>query len=642
MTDQHDGRLADAHAGRRFWDDLAGAVGHAVVGDAGALRLLAVAVLADGHALIEDVPGVGKTLLARAFSRALGLELRARAGDAGPAARRRDGLEHLRRPAPSGSSPARSSRTSCSSTRSTVRRRGRRPHSSRRCRSGRCRSDGETRPLPEPFLVLATENPVELEGHIRAARGGAGPVPRAHHAGLSDARRRARDRAALPLVRRAAGRRAGRHRRGADPAPAQAVVREQTFATGSPRIPRRPRAGDARAPGSAPGREPAIHGGHVPRGAGVGVPRRAAIRAARKTSAPWRRPCWGTGCWSTSTAGCAGRVPTRSWRRDPARCRCRSPTPRDRRAERAEAPRRPSRRRVTRSAGRGSRVGLILIGAIAGTPGLLLIGVLLLLTSVAADAVVALRTAQRHLRARARARSRRARRSRWSSRSRLERQDRCRWRGSRPSDLVSDGRPCPRATGDRERPARASRSLRNTWTLGPWERVTTHFHVGAERRGVYRFGPVRLQVADLFGRDVAVESDRARRTRSLVRPRASRCGWRRRSSRRWARRGRATASTTTRRCSPASGPYQAGDPRRAVHWRATARLGRPVSKRFEPATLRRTLIALDMQTNDEPYWMMLFDEELLESVVVAAASLARYVLDEGGAVGSPRTPGAAA
>ena len=38
------------------------------------IRLLLVAVLAGGHVLIEDVPGVGKTLLARAFSRALGLD----------------------------------------------------------------------------------------------------------------------------------------------------------------------------------------------------------------------------------------------------------------------------------------------------------------------------------------------------------------------------------------------------------------------------------------------------------------------------------------------------------------------------------------------------------------------------------------
>ncbi len=48
----------------------------AVVGAEGPLRLLTVALLAEGHALIEDVPGVGKTLLASAFARALALDFR--------------------------------------------------------------------------------------------------------------------------------------------------------------------------------------------------------------------------------------------------------------------------------------------------------------------------------------------------------------------------------------------------------------------------------------------------------------------------------------------------------------------------------------------------------------------------------------
>ena len=43
----------------RFWRRLRDAVGQAVVGGDEALRLLAIALLADGHALIEDVPGTG-------------------------------------------------------------------------------------------------------------------------------------------------------------------------------------------------------------------------------------------------------------------------------------------------------------------------------------------------------------------------------------------------------------------------------------------------------------------------------------------------------------------------------------------------------------------------------------------------------
>ncbi len=152
-----------AHAGRRFWTDLSGAVARAVVGDTPALRLLAVALLADGHALIEDVPGVGKTLLARAFSRALGLSF-ARVqgtpdllpGDVtgssvyeGGAFRFIPGpiftnvllVDEINRATP---------RTQSALLEAMQER--------------QVSTEGDSRPLPNPFLVLATENPVELEG----------------------------------------------------------------------------------------------------------------------------------------------------------------------------------------------------------------------------------------------------------------------------------------------------------------------------------------------------------------------------------------------------------------------------------------------------------------------------------------------
>ena len=60
--------------GERFWRAIRDSIRQAVVVEEECIRLLVVAVLAGGHVLIEDVPGVGKTLLARAFSRALGLD----------------------------------------------------------------------------------------------------------------------------------------------------------------------------------------------------------------------------------------------------------------------------------------------------------------------------------------------------------------------------------------------------------------------------------------------------------------------------------------------------------------------------------------------------------------------------------------
>ena len=59
---------------------------------------------------------------------------------------------------------ARSSPTSCSWTRSTARRRRRSRRSSRRWRSGRSPSTARRVPVPRPFLLLATENPIEYEG----------------------------------------------------------------------------------------------------------------------------------------------------------------------------------------------------------------------------------------------------------------------------------------------------------------------------------------------------------------------------------------------------------------------------------------------------------------------------------------------
>ena len=52
----------------------------------------------------------------------------------------------------------------CWPTKSTARRPRRRPRCWRRCKSGRCRRAARGIALPDPFFVLATQNPIEQEG----------------------------------------------------------------------------------------------------------------------------------------------------------------------------------------------------------------------------------------------------------------------------------------------------------------------------------------------------------------------------------------------------------------------------------------------------------------------------------------------
>jgi uncharacterized protein (DUF58 family) len=174
--------------------------------------------------------------------------------------------------------------------------------------------------------------------------------------------------------------------------------------------------------------------------------------------------------------------------------------------------------------------------------------------------------------------------------------------------------------------------LRNVWTLAPFEQVRRRFHLEAAHRGLNRFEWVRLSVADLFGRDAATREEHRPAT-FLVRPRTvpvrTASGALAPLGSRRARHGLLEDPALF----AGVRPFQPGDPRRRLHERATARIGRPVSKRFEPSTARQVVIALDIQTNDDPYWLLTYDEDLVESLAVAAASLARRLLADGAAVG---------
>ena len=157
--------------GARAWRSLQAAVAQAVVGAEGPLRLLTVALLAEGHALIEDVPGVGKTLLASAFARALALDFRRVQGTPdllpsdvtgtsvlGPAASLAEGglrLKFVPGPVFTNVLLVDEINRSTPRTQSAL---------LEAMQERQVSIEGETRHLPDPFIVLATQNPIEYEG----------------------------------------------------------------------------------------------------------------------------------------------------------------------------------------------------------------------------------------------------------------------------------------------------------------------------------------------------------------------------------------------------------------------------------------------------------------------------------------------
>ncbi|MBV6759333.1 AAA family ATPase [Rhodococcus opacus] len=140
-------------------------VERAVVGKHDELTSILLAVLAGGHVLIEDLPGLGKTLVARSFAAALGLDFtRVQfTPDLLPA----DLLGATIYDMPSGRFEFRPgpiftnllladeiNRTPPKTQAALL----------EAMAEGQVSVDGTTRILPRPFVVLATDNPIEYEG----------------------------------------------------------------------------------------------------------------------------------------------------------------------------------------------------------------------------------------------------------------------------------------------------------------------------------------------------------------------------------------------------------------------------------------------------------------------------------------------
>ena len=136
-----------------------------IVGKDEAINLAIIAMLCRGHILVEDAPGIGKTTLAKALAQSLKCTFKRiqftpdlmptdvlgvnfynqRTGDFqfrdGPIFSQMLLADEINRATP---------RTQSSLLEAMQER--------------QATVDGETRPLPEPFLVMATQNPIEMEG----------------------------------------------------------------------------------------------------------------------------------------------------------------------------------------------------------------------------------------------------------------------------------------------------------------------------------------------------------------------------------------------------------------------------------------------------------------------------------------------
>ena len=136
-----------------------------IVGKRQPIELIVVGLLCQGHVLIEDVPGVGKTVLARSLAKSLGCSFnrlqftpdmlpsdvtgvsifnqskRAFEFRPGPIFAQVVLVDEINRATPKTQAALLEAMEECQVT-----------------------VDGKTHPLPSPFMVLATQNPIEYEG----------------------------------------------------------------------------------------------------------------------------------------------------------------------------------------------------------------------------------------------------------------------------------------------------------------------------------------------------------------------------------------------------------------------------------------------------------------------------------------------
>ncbi len=150
---------------KRVADLLRAAISQVIVGHQTAIDLLLVALLCEGHVLLEDVPGIGKTLLAKSLARALGCSFQRIQGTPDLLPSDLTGINYFNqqtgtfsfRPGPLLAQIVLADEINRATPRTQA-------ALLEAMEERQLSIERETIPLPRPFLVLATQNPVELEG----------------------------------------------------------------------------------------------------------------------------------------------------------------------------------------------------------------------------------------------------------------------------------------------------------------------------------------------------------------------------------------------------------------------------------------------------------------------------------------------